>query len=107
MRDIKQKLILFNLCCIQQRRKANVYKEKSKPAFKHRLMDFYTKTYDNFDVTIQARTISTDIIREKIFKYLGNSNIQYGSNSDTPNDEFYDTANLLTTDEYLMNYIEK
>ena len=62
-------------------------------------MDFYTNTYDNFNVTIQARTISTDIIRKKIFKYLGNRNIQYESNSDTPNDEFYLTRNLLTTDE--------
>ena len=71
---------------------------KPKPALKHRLMNFYTKTYDNFNVTIQARTISTDIIRN-IFKHLGNSNIQYGSNSDTTNDEFYDTLNLLTTDK--------
>ena len=62
-------------------------------------MNLYTKTYDNFNVTIQARTISTDIIRKKTFKYLGNSNIQYGSNSDTPNDEFYVTRNLLTADE--------
>ena len=37
-------------------------KIKSKPAFKHRLMNFYTKTFDNLNVTIQARTISTDII---------------------------------------------
>ena len=71
---------------------------KSKPAFKHRLMNFY-KTYNSFNVTIQARTISTDLMREKIFKYLGNSDIQYGSNSDTPNDELYNTLNLLTTDE--------
>ena len=70
-------------------------KIKSKTAFKHRRMIFYTKTYDNFNVTIQARTISTGIIRKNIFKYLGNSDIQYGSNSDTPNDEFYDTRNLL------------
>ena len=34
-----------------------------------------------------------------IFKYLGNSDIRYGSNSDTPNDEFSDTLHLLTTDE--------
>ena len=40
-------------------------KIKSKPAFKHRLMNFYTKTFDNLNVTIQARTISTDIIKKK------------------------------------------
>ena len=39
-------------------------KIKSKPAFKHRLMNFYTKTFDNLNVTIQARTISTDIIKK-------------------------------------------
>ena len=39
-------------------------KIRSKPAFKHRLMNFYTKTFDNLNVTIQARTISTDIIKK-------------------------------------------
>ena len=39
-------------------------KIKSKPAFKHRLMNFYTKTFDNLNVTVQARTISTDIIKK-------------------------------------------
>ena len=42
-------------------------KIKSKPAFKHRLMIFYTKTFDNLNVTIQARTISTDIIKKGYF----------------------------------------
>ena len=95
----KTKTYFIQFMLYTAREESKRTKIKSKPAFKRRLMNFCTKTYDNFNITIQARTISTDIIRKRIFQYLGNSDIQCGRNSDTPKNEFYDTLNLLTTDE--------